>query len=250
MKKTTWFLAWVLMFVGGASVAQAQTSAWQDTWYGSISAGVQQSRSFDAVSTPEIYNEPASVTVPHEGGASFLFDVAGGRRVWRNLAVGVAYSRSSNSETPTLSAEVPNPVAFGEPRNATSGSGKFSHTESVVHFQFLWMMRSSRKIQLAVVAGPSLFSVGQDVVTGLNLTEGEQPFATVTIASVETAKASKWATGFAAGVDGTYLMTPRMGAGVFIRYSAASANLAAPGGGTVSAKAGGFQVGGGLRVRF
>jgi hypothetical protein len=251
MKKTSWFVAWVLVLVVGTSLAEAQTSVWQDSGYLAVSVGGQvRSRSFTEVSAPEIYDEPASVTVPHEVGAAVLVDVAGGMRVWRNLGIGVGYSRFSDKYTPTLSAKVPNPVVFDNPRDASSSAGEFSHTESVVHLQFLWMMPLSEYIHVAAVVGPSFFSVGQDVVADLTLTEGSQPFSTVTIASVATTDEKKWAVGFTAGLDATYLITIRMGAGVFVRYSAASADLPVAGGGTTSVAAGGFQVGGGLRVRF
>ncbi|HZB25950.1 MAG TPA: hypothetical protein VE379_07450, partial [Vicinamibacterales bacterium] len=49
------------------------------------------------------------------------------------------------------------------------------------------------------------------------------------------------------GVDATYLVTPRIGAGVLVRYSVGSADLE---GATDSLTVGGFQIGGGVRLRF
>ena len=47
------------------------------------------------------------------------------------------------------------------------------------------------------------------------------------------------------GVNLNYLVRPNYGAGVFIRYAGGTAKLAAG-----SAKVGGLQLGGGLRLRF
>ena len=48
------------------------------------------------------------------------------------------------------------------------------------------------------------------------------------------------------GIDGTYLFTRNFGAGVFMRYAGAKVDRTTVDGLSV----GGFQVGGGVRVRF
>jgi len=50
-----------------------------------------------------------------------------------------------------------------------------------------------------------------------------------------------------AGLDVTYLVTPRYGAGVLLRYTRGSIDIE---GATDSLAVGGFQIGAGLRVRF
>jgi hypothetical protein len=47
-------------------------------------------------------------------------------------------------------------------------------------------------------------------------------------------------------VDGNYLITPTFGLGVYLRYAGASVDLPSQSG----VKVGGFQAGGGLRIRF
>jgi hypothetical protein len=235
-----------------APAAEAQLLPWEDFGYVAFNLGAQaQSRTFTEISTPVIYNENASVTVPHSVGSGILIDVAGGIRVWRNLALGAGFSTFADDESPTVSAEIPNPIAFGNLRPASASAGTLEHRETAIHVQALWMIPVSDKLEVAAVGGPSFYRIRQELVSGLSLTEGAPPaFATVSIDSVETDSVSETAVGFTVGMDGTYLVTPTLGAGAFVRFSAASADLPSAGGSTVSVDAGGFQAGLGLRVRF
>jgi len=250
-------IKWLAMLCAGIVLAptdlHAQMLTWDDQGFVAFNLGLQaQSRSFTETSTPEIYGENALITVPHSVGGGVLVDLAGGYRVWRNLAVTLGYSRSGDSETSTLAAEIPSPLAFGLHRNASAGTGELNHRESAVHIHALWMIPASDKIEIGVFAGPSFWSIKQDFVSlsTADLQEGPPPFNTVDIRSVAIVEESEGAVGFTIGVDGTYLVTPRYGAGVFIRYAGASADMTTPGGGTLTVDAGGFQLGVGLRVRF
>jgi hypothetical protein len=250
-QKTMWVAGCALALVLGASSAQAQMQQWEDKGYVSVNLGLQtQSRSFTEISTPEIYGENALITVPHNVSGGILIDVAGGVRVWRNLAVGVGFSSFGDDETPTLAAEIPSPLGFGAARAASASTGELNHSETAVHVQLLWMVPMTNEFEFAFIAGPSFYSIKQDFVGTVTAVEGDPPFATVTLSGVVPEESSKTAVGVTFGVDGTYRLSPRFGAGAFIRYSAASADLETAGGGTVTVDAGGFQVGAGLRVRF
>jgi hypothetical protein len=254
MQKITLTIGLCMGIALAASESQAQMLKWTDRGFASINAGVQVgSHEFTESSTPTIYGEAASFSVPHaiDGGA--LFDVSGGARVAGNLGIGVGYSRFSKSESPTVTAQIPNPLFFGRPRTATASTGSLDRTESVVHLQALWMLPVARKMDVAVFAGPSFFSISQDLISGdltRGITEGAAPFNSVALGSVSTASQKKNAVGFNVGADISYMIVPRAGVGVLLRYSAASADLPTAGGGTVSVDAGGLQVGVGARIRF
>jgi hypothetical protein len=179
---------------------------------------------------------------------SFI-DVAAGWRVWGNVALGVGYSQFGDSESPRLTAQIPHPLFGGSPRTTTADAGELSHSESAIHVQVYWNLPQSEKFEVAIVAGPSFYTIKQDFIAAVTPQEGNLPFNTVTISSVAQTTLKEKAVGFTAGVDGTYLLSRRYGIGAFARYSGASAdfNLDA---GPVEVKAGGFQLGGGLRVRF
>jgi hypothetical protein len=110
------------------------------------------------------------------------------------------------------------------------------------------MIPVTNRIEVSLSAGPSIFRVQQEVATGVATSE-VSPFDQVTITSFSTSDRSKTAVGANGGVDITYVMTRRLGGTFFARYSGAAVNLS-PGSNSVPMRAGGFQAGLGLRVRF
>ena len=251
MKMTKWLVMVCVVMSAGIPDAQAQMIQWQDRGYLSVNFGIQpQSRDFDEVSAPEIHGDPATITVPHTIGSGAFPDFAVGYRLWENLGVHVGYSYFSKSETPTLTAQIPHPVFGGQTRTATASTGELSHSESAFHLHLLWMIPLSEEIEVAVLVGPSFYSIKQDFIETVVPVEGAPPFNTVTIGSVTPIGQSESAVAFTAGLDGTYRLTPKFGIGAFFRYSGASADMPLSGGTTVTVEAGGIQIGGGLRVRF
>jgi hypothetical protein len=249
MTMTKWLAAICLVVIPGVSSAQAQVK-WEDRGYAAVNFGVQtQSREFDEVQAPPIYGERELITVAHEVAGGPFIDVAAGWRVWGNVAVGIGYSQFGDSESPTLTARIPHPLFGNAPRTATAAAGDLSHSESAIHLQLYWNLPQSEKFEVAIVVGPSFYTVKQDFIAAVTPQEGNLPFNTVTISSVAQTTLKEKAVGFTAGVDGTYLLNRRYGVGAFVRYSGASPefNLDT---GPVEVKAGGFQLGGGLRVRF
>ena len=154
-----------------------------------------------------------------------------------SLGIGLGYSRTSSTEAPTLTAQIPNPAIFNSPRTATASTGDLEHIESAIHLQFLWMVPISNEFQIALIFGPSFYNITQDFVGNIGITEGPPPYGTVAISSVEVLTQSERATGFTAGVDATYLFTPVFGVGGFMRFTGADADMETAGGGTVDGRA-------------
>lgn len=246
---TKWLVAICMVTIAGVSNAQAQVK-WEDRGYGAISVGVQApSRDFTETQAPPIYGERAILTVPHTVGAGPFIDAAAGWRVWHNVAIGVGYSYFSQADSSTLTAQIPNPLFGGSFRTTTAATGGLSHSESAVHLQLFWNLPQSEKFEAAIVVGPSFYTIKQDFIAAITAQEGSVPFTTVGISSVAQTTLKKRATGFTAGVDGTYLLTKRYGLGALIRYSGASADYPLDTG-PLKVKAAGIQLGIGLRVRF
>ena len=128
---------------------------WTDRGFFNINFAAQiGSHDFTETSAPTVYGESASISTPHQIGSGFLFDISGGARVAGNLGIGVGYSRFSTSESPTVTAQIPNPLFFGKPRSATAATGTLDHSESVVHLQVLWMLPARAEAGRRVVRGP------------------------------------------------------------------------------------------------
>lgn len=250
MIKAKWLAVVCMTVCTGVAQAHAQ-SAGESRGSVSVNVGGQlQSQTFSSVSTPTIYGETAQITVPYEVKSGLLFDISGTARVWRKLGVGLGYSRFSNTSQSTVTAQIPNPLFVNALRTATATSGDLSHTESALHLLFSWAFTVSPKFEAAVVVGPSFISISQDLVSSVTPVESAAPFSTVSIGSVALNSASKWATGINAGVDLVYLVTPKIGAGVILRYVGASADLDTGSGTIVNVDAGGTQVAAGVRYRF
>ena len=252
MHKTTRIAAWCAALVfAGTSVAQAQMLPWADKGFVTFSFGLQAgSQTFTETATPVIYGENALITVPHSVDGGPLIDFSGGARVWKNLGVGLGYSRMSSTEAPTLTAQIPNPIVFNSPRSASASTGDLEHIESAIHLQFLWMLPITNEFSIAAIFGPSFYNITQDFVGNVTIAEGPPPFGTVNITSVEVLRQSERATGFTIGADATYLFMPKFGVGGFMRFTGAEADMETAGGGTVTVSAGNFQLGVGARVRF
>jgi len=250
MMKMKWPAVLCMVICVGVAQAQAQTQ-WEDRGFATVSIGVQPtSQDFTELSTPVIYGENASISVPHTISSGLLFDIGGVVRVWKNLGVGLSYSHFSDSDAPTVAAQIPNPLLIGQPRSASASAGDLSHSENGVHILIAWMFPLTDKFRVAAMAGPSFINVSQDLVTGITAQESAPPYTTVTINSVSTESTSGTAKGVNAGIDATYQVTTSVDLGVFGRFAGGSVDLEPSTGNTISIDAGGFQLGAGLRYRF
>ncbi len=103
---------------GLATTAEAQNL--EGRAYFNVSMGGQsQEQTFTDSATFDIYGEKAASAAGHSFGGGDLFDVAAGYRVWKSLAVGLAYSANKNKNDAIVNVRVPHPVLFGQSREAT-----------------------------------------------------------------------------------------------------------------------------------
>jgi hypothetical protein len=228
-----------------------QKGDWLDKGYLSINVMYQGgSSSFTQNLTWPYFAETATATVTYPAKNVPGFDASGGIRLWRNLAVGVGVSAVSRSTQAQVTGSVPHPLLVGKPRTLT-GTFPASHSETAVNLQAVWGVPMPPKMLLMVFAGPSIFSVKQTVVdaTGLQFPSLYPYDDPLTVTGATTTQPSKTAFGFGAGADFSYFFSTNIGAGGFVRYAGASASIPV-GTSSVSLKVGGFQAGGGLRVRF
>jgi hypothetical protein len=182
-----------------------------------------------------------------------MLDISAGVPVWRNFAAGIAYTSFKDTDDAGVTARVPDPVVFNQPRTETVPAPGLEHTENVVHFQFMWIVPYRERFQLALFVGPSFFTVRQDLATVLASNIVDPP---PLIESISVTNVKESATGFHIGADGSYQFARMSGVGIgvgaFIRYAQASISLPSAAGATIDGdlKAGGFQGGGGLRLQF
>jgi hypothetical protein len=213
-----------------------------DGIYQSASSSLADSGS----STINLERSTYSSSLKLKGGPAA--DLAVGYRLHRQLSIVVGGSSFTRASSAAITAQIPHPFFFNQPRTV-SGSQDLKHQESAIRVDIAWTAPVSRKLDLTVSAGPTMFKVKQDVVSTVNYKE-TFPFDTADFAGVTTVRRSKSVTGFNAGVDMTYRLTRNFGVGGTVRVSRASTSIASVSGSSLDLSVGGAQVGGGIRIRF
>jgi hypothetical protein len=234
-----------LLLFGTTAEAQMR---WEDRGFVNASVGSQAGSDDLSVDVGrDVYDERMSIQSSVDGGGGALWDVAGGYRVWRNLVVGLGYSRFANDNDVTATITIPNPLVTDAPRSGSAAAG-LEHSETAVHFIASWMIPVTDKIDVALFGGPSIFSLTQDVITDVAFTEVGSPFTSVDIGGPTVTEASATGVGVNIGADVTYLVARRVGVGGFLRYTGGNVSFDEAGGFEMTA--GGVQIGFGVRYRF
>lgn len=177
------------------------------------------------------------------------FNVSGGAAVWRQLGVGVAFSRFSRSSSALLNAAVPHPFFFDRDRTVEGEVSGLKREEMAVHIRATGVLPVGNRAQVLVFGGPTFFRVKQGIVTDFTYTDA-YPFDTASFQQGQTISAEESTIGFNAGADVAFFFTQQLGVGGMVQFTGATLDLPSAGGGTQEVKTGGLQVGGGLRLRF
>lgn len=206
-----------------------------------VNVGAQpQQREITTTETLTVYDETATVRSVQAVSNGPMFDVTGGYHVRDTFAVAVGFSSFSRTGDNALIASIPDPIFTDRPRTVTAATPDLKHTERGIHLQAVWLFPVTDRIDVALSAGPSIIRVSQDLTPTVTV-----PARTQNINVVKETQ-SGTAFGVNAGFDGTFMFTPRIGAGLFARYAGGSVDLPS----VENLSVGGFQTGLGLRVRF
>ncbi|PYR60378.1 MAG: hypothetical protein DMF85_05280 [Acidobacteria bacterium] len=233
----------VLGLCACAAPAAAQQMQWTDQGFVNVNVGVQAgSHDLATNTTFTLYDENATISSAQKVKSGAFFDVGAGYKVWRNVTVGLTYLHTSSDASVAIAGSIPDPLVTDRPRTVAAAASGVKHSEDALNFDATYMMPVTDKIDVGISAGPTIFFVKQDMVTSLPITEPGPAVGTPVLSKVK-----KTTAGVNFGVDVNYMVTKRYGVGGVARYTWGSAKLA---GATDSLTVGGFQIGGGLRVRF
>jgi len=236
-----------------AAPAMAQTRATgrrPSSVFISINGGVQQAASdiSDHFSFSK-NQETETIDVNYQMKPWALFDVGASFRVWKGLAFGAAFSRTTGSGDAEVTANVPHPFFFNQPRTITGTENGIQHAENGIHLQVQYVVPVSDSVHVILGAGPSWINVEHEVVTDVTVTES-YPFDTAAFGGAVTKTTKASASGFNAGADVTWMFGRSVGVGGMVRYTRADVDLEPATGRTVAMKTGGVQAGGGIRFVF
>jgi hypothetical protein len=239
-KSTTTVLAILAALCAGTAPAFAQSASNPLTpTFLSLSAGVQpHGRTEHGIVSFPLYDESAVFTADYPIGTGAFVDVTVGRRVWRHIVGAVSYSYFGSDGDANGTASIPNPLFFNQPATVPIQAGGLKRRENSLHFEALWFYQLKPKLDLAVGGGPSVIWLSQELASG-TVEPGTQ--------NVTPAVNRQSGTGFGLNVnaDTTYMLTPKFGIGVLVRYTWAPVSLDSS-----DMTAGGFQLGGGVRYRL
>ena len=239
----------LVVTLGQTRPALAQTRAWPERIWFSVSGGVQPAtNSFSDTFDVPLYLETEQVSIgyPVKGGA--LIATSGGYRVWKQLALGFGVTRNNRRAQATVDARIPHPF-FDNQFRQVQGTTPATRHEVGAHLLIGWMMPLTDRFRVLITAGPSVLSVSQTLVTGVEFSE-TYPYDTATFTGATTKNATATAAGFNAGADLFWMFSHNVGAGGLVQVTHARAKERTGTGGTVSVDAGGAQVGAGLRFVF
>ena len=230
------------------SVAAAQGDGWDGRVRVSVAGGIQSGSNTLAQSFSVQQNlEPAPITVSIDAKRATLFDGGIVVRVAGQFGVGVSASYATHDANANITALVPHPLFFNQPRTVT-GTTPVSRTEVAAHIDGVYIVPAGA-VDLLLSGGPSVFSIDQTLVTDIAYTDA-YPYDTATFTSATSAPAKKTAIGYHVGADITWKASSHVGIGVMVRYARATVTLSPASGNTVQDNAGGGQAAAGLRFGF
>jgi hypothetical protein len=245
-------LASVPAHAQGAAQTQSTGGGWFDAerFNLHVNFGAQAgSDDFTQRFTPTIYLETATIDVAQSFESGPLFDLGGSYMVYDDFWVGVSYSHTSGDGDAAIVGQIPDPLVSDLFRAASATASGLDHSEDAVHLSLLYRFAVSPKLDVTVGIGPTFFSVDQElpVVTTSDVSES----ASGPVITPRASKGSDSAVGINISADATYMVTDMIGAGVLLRFARSTAEISveeAPE--SVDVRAGGFQIAGGIRVRF
>jgi hypothetical protein len=227
----------------------ASAQNWSERVFISVNGAFQVTKnSFDDRFTFELNQETGSTDVDYPGDGGFVFDAGAGYRLVKNFGVGGSFSYFTHEGTAQTTSSFPHPFFFNQPREVT-GETAVTRTETAIHIQAMYLWDPSGPLRLVLSGGPSFFTVEQELVTQVRITESF-PYDTATFASADTRREKGSAPAFNIGADVFWMFTPQFGVGGLVRFSRASVDLDTADNRAVSVDAGGAYVGGGVRIVF
>jgi hypothetical protein len=229
--------------------AGAQTSPWGNNGYVSLNQLYQTTPiNFTTDTKLNVHQETGDVRADHRIVPGLVYDVTAGGRIKGRLGVGYAMSYRRQTEFAQISASVPHPLYFSQPR-LVGGEAGLKRQDLAMHLAAMYLVPVSEALQVSVFAGPTLFRVSQDMVHNMEVNEA-YPFDQATYTGVTASREHASRIGYNTGADVAYFFTQTLGVGGIVRFSQATVDMPTPDGGTASLKVGGLQTGAGVRVRF
>src|SRR5436190_12368852 len=240
MKPTTVCMGMAVVCLLAATASAQTAGATETNFFVDVNVGGQfLHHTVDSTVSFPLYDETATVSSSQKTGNGFVFEIGGGYKFTPSLAAGLSFSTFGSKADASVTAKIPHPLFFDQPLTVNTTATDLERTERDVHVRLFWFLPVSDKMDVALSAGPSVIKVSQQLPSG-TVANGTQNLTVTPVTE------SKNGVGVNFGVDGTYLVTPKIGVAIVIHYVYASMDLNSVSG----VGAGGVQAGVGLHYRF
>jgi hypothetical protein len=143
---------------------------------------------------------------------------------------------------------LPHPLYFDQPRTVSGSATGLKYQENAVHVDAVFTQMLG-KMTVDLFGGPTFFFTNTEVLDQVNVTS-TYPFDEATVSGTTRAKIDDNPIGFNAGGSLTWRITDVLGIAFQARYSRGTIELTRASDQNLELDAGGFRVGGGIRLAF
>lgn len=205
---------------------------------------------FSETSTFPLFLEEGRTTRSYDGGKGFVFEAGAIVAIPKVKGLGVMGSLElyQSDFDGTFEESLPHPLYFERPRTVAGDVAGLEYKENAVHLDAVYT-REFPRFTVDLFGGPSFFFTNTEVLDTVTTTS-EYPFDEATVRSTTNRTLDDNPIGFNAGGALTWRLTDVVGISFQARYSHATIGLAREGGEEIDLDAGGFRVGGGIRLSF
>jgi hypothetical protein len=201
----------------------------------------------DTVTFPS-YLEEGTTTTSNEGGKGLVFEVGAIVKIRGPLGVMGSLELYQSDFDSVYEQSLPHPLYFERPRTVGGDLPGLEYSETAVHLDAVFT-RELPRFTIDLFAGPSFFMTSTEVLDSVETTS-EYPFDEAAVRSTTTQKLDDNPIGFNAGGSLTWKLNDVFGIAFQARYSHATVGVAREGSEELELDAGGFRVGGGVRISF
>jgi hypothetical protein len=239
---------------GQPAPARRFARGWIDVNFGVAVAG--ESR-YGSVFEDIRSQETATFTADYHLPLGAEFDFGGGVMITPSFGLGVSFAGTAHQDEAMLGIRIPHPTRFNvHATDSAPTENKLMRSEGSANIQAMFVSQLSSRVTTRLYGGPSFFRVRQDAVSNIRYEQffvSLPPVNEVAIIEYESIvipfeDATGW--GFHVGGDVNIFFTRVFGLGWFAKYSRGTVELPDPLAGAIELTTGGFQSGGGLRLRF
>jgi len=206
------------------------------------------SRTFEERTTSTSFLEESSTTRSYDGGTGLGIEVGAIYSITPAFGILGSFEVLSAEHDASLSTSVPHPLFFNQSRSASDEFAALEYKERALNVDAVYTLESGSFV-VDVFGGMTLFITETELVDEIT-TNSVYPFDEIEITNSGTTKLKESPIGFNVGGAFTYRITPVVGVSFQAKFSRATIGLQRDGGGPIDIDAGGFRIGGGIRLAF